>query len=324
MNAELNLNSEPPETFPWLLLSGLLFAVGLILVLTAVGLGVISWPERGELTEFRKNFTYETFSDHVVITRCSPDAKKTVIPDFINGKPVTEICDEAFFLCTELKRITLPTTLERVRGEAFQGAIGVERYEIGRNPRFRTVNGILYSGNGQTLIAFPPAAVGAFRVPETVTEIGSCAFSASHLDSIFIPETVLKIGGNAFSSSIYLTSVRLPANLKVIPWFAFTDCRRLKLVTIPSSVRRIGASAFHGCRSLVSVKIPEGVEVVEGGTFEGCEQLKSATIFGSETWVSGAFRNCSSDLVLHVRSGSRAETELLGNGFRVEKIPEEE
>lgn len=100
--------------------------------------------------------------------------------------------------------------------------------------------------------------------------------------------TVTKIG-STFASSSLLTSVRIPASVKVIEddasnyksYGAFNGSQLLKSVTFDegSAIERIGTNAFRGCVSLASINLPEGLKELGDNAFGTSS---------SSTWVSGS------------------------------------
>ena len=58
-----------------------------------------------------ENLTYRKYADHIEITGCSEDAEKIVIPDTIDGLPVTHIKDYAFFGNEKITSAVLPESI---------------------------------------------------------------------------------------------------------------------------------------------------------------------------------------------------------------------
>ena len=110
-----------------------------------------------------KDLTYATTDGKISIIDCDRAAKgNLVIPDTIEGKPVTSIRGDTF-ADSGLASITIPDSVTTIRGSAFRRC-GLESIEI---------------GNG-------------------VTSIGSYTFLDSHrLTSITIPDSVEIIGDGA-------------------------------------------------------------------------------------------------------------------------------
>jgi hypothetical protein len=76
-------------------------------------------------------------------------------------------------------------------------------------------------------------------IPNTVTAIGTNAFSNSPIASLVIPDTVTTIEANAFSYARNLKQLTLPANLTTIP-SNMCSYSGLDSITIPDSVESIG------------------------------------------------------------------------------------
>ena len=169
-------------------------------------------------------------------------------------------------------------------------------------------------------------------VPETVTEIGTAAFSYcysletvefadgsklekfSHgmfgecinLQYIKIPDSVTTLDGLVFSGCIKLSSVEM-SYVKTIGVRAFAGCTALEEITLPSSLLSIGTLAFYNS-GLKSVEIPgsltdtvtvddDGNETTEYGlgiaAFNNCLSLESVKIgSGVKVISSGAFGFC--------------------------------
>lgn len=89
------------------------------------------------------------------------------------------------------------------------------------------------------------------QIPNTVTSIGSYAFSNTAISSsLLIPSSVTEIGEGAFENCRSITYLSLPSNLKRIGNRVFNACGLVGKLTIPNSVTEIGDYAFYDCNSL--------------------------------------------------------------------------
>jgi len=157
------------------------------------------------------------------------------------------------------------------------------------------VDGVLFNKDQTTLIQYPGGKAGGYTIPNSVTSIGSKAFSeCTSLTSVTIPNSVTSIGDGAFSACSSLTNVTIPDSVTSIGDGAFFFCSTLTSVTIPDSVTSIGNLAFYFCSSLTSVTIPDSVTSIGNYAFYGCTMLTGVTIGNSVTSIGDyAFSSCT-------------------------------
>ena len=106
-----------------------------------------------------------------------------------------------------------------------------------------------------TTVAFKDVEMTSVIIPNSITEIGSEAFSyCTKLTSITIPDSVTSIGTSAFENCIALTSITIPDSVTEIDTDAFATCTSLASVTIGNSVANIYMRAFAYCNQLTSIK----------------------------------------------------------------------
>jgi len=174
------------------------------------------------------------------------------IPDTFRGLPITSIGIQAFYNCTNLKSVTIPSSVTSIGESAFGSCTSLE----------------------------------SVTIPSSVTSIGEAAFgSCTSLESLTIPSSVKSIDNRAFGSCTSLESVTIQQGVTSISEHMFSGCTSLKSVTIPSSVKSIDNGAFAGCTSLESVTIQQGVTSIGEFAFIHCTSLKSVTIPSSVTSI---------------------------------------
>ena len=94
-------------------------------------------------------------------------------------------------------------------------------------------------------------------------EIEAWAFSCSTLQSINIPDSVTSIGSHAFSWCKSLKTISIPNSVKIIGADAFDGCKTLQTINIPDGVTSIEAWAFFRCDSLKTIYISKSCPVYD-------------------------------------------------------------
>ena len=230
---------------------------------------------------------------------------------------VKSIGEGACGYLSDLVSVEIPEGVTNVHPRAFDFCGGLMSITVADgNPRYKSVNGLMLTKDGKTLVQ---GVNGAVAIPSGVVVIGDSAFSArSGLTSVTMPESITIIGNEAFWGCVSLEGVTIPNGVTEIGDVAFGWCHLIVNVSIPDSVRSIGVNAFLGCSGLVDVTIGDGVTSVGWGAFEKCGSLAydTETVSGVKMvdgWVvdyteslpkvldltgirgigDGAFRQCS-------------------------------
>ena len=161
-------------------------------------------------------------------------------------KGITYVGTRAFYDCSEMTSVSLPTTLETMGADVFMYCTGLT----------------------------------SVTIPDGVTFIsGDFFLGCTSLKSVTLPDSLWKTGGCTFKDCASLTSVRLPANLRYITWRMFKDCTSLTSVTIPRGTVEVKKEAFDGCTSLKNVTFTGSAADWKGVTIRpGNTALTSAAI----------------------------------------------
>ena len=105
----------------------------------------------------------------------------------------------AFYECSGLTSITLPSSLTSIGSSAFDGCSGLTSIDLSGCTSLTSIGNFAFNGcRGLTSIT----------LPSSLTSIGNSTFySCSGLTSITIPESVASIDGSAFSGCSNLATI---------------------------------------------------------------------------------------------------------------------
>ena len=144
--------------------------------------------------------SYEIGDTEVTVANCEEAAEgEVVIPDEIEGLPVTSLGDTVFAACTSVTSIIIPKSVTSIGDYAFNGCRSLTSVTI---PDRVTSIGI-YTFTGCR-------SLSSLIIPESVTSIGNNAIAGTGLTSITIPDGVTSIGNGAFQDCDGLTSIIIP------------------------------------------------------------------------------------------------------------------
>lgn len=232
-----------------------------------------------------KSGTYTIPSSTAIIKRYAFDGCSRLTSIVFPDTPIT-IHDGAFRNCTGLTLFTLPNTVQLL-GNPFHGCTGLTGINLENgNTNYRVNNGVLFNITGTTLICYPAGRQGSYTIPNTVTTIGTSAFSGcTGLTSVSIPNSVTIVGAGAFFNCFNLVSAVLPNSLTGIGNSAFANCYSILSINIPNGIRRLEYGTINNCNSLTSVTLSNTLTTLEGRNIYACQSLQKITIPASVTSI---------------------------------------
>lgn len=243
-------------------------------------------------------------------------------------KGVTEILDEEFSDCRELKEIVIPDTVVSIGFAAFFWCTSLKDVYISESVKI--IGPQAFEGC---------AKLRSVNIPDGVKVLDSTFYRCSNLREITIPRSVIKISHNTFSACTKLEKVEvaednpayksvnnccltkdgktlifgcatsiIPEGVKDIEDFAFFSCTRLSSITIPEGVEYIGNWSFGNCKKLVSMNIPQSVKELVLCAFTGTS-IKDIFIASDDPdnrldLIEALRGRRIKDITLHVPEGS--------------------
>lgn len=211
------------------------------------------------MTSVASDFKLEEQKSGWIIAGYRGTEAHVVIPDEIDGKPVTLIAKEAFQENNTLKSVEVPCSVTFIGNFAFASCALLERVVI--HARVQALN---------------------------LNTFWSCPV----LQDVQLPDSLQKLGDGTFRDCVGLRTLEIPLSVTEIGDSVFRDCKALYSIIIPSGVTSIQRNAFRDCPALVNVVIPDTLSYLGPRVFQGCSALESITISGSNiSQPLSAFKN---------------------------------
>ena len=137
------------------------------------------------------------------------------------------------------------------------------------NKSLKTVDGILYTKDGKTLILCPPQKTGRVEIAEGTETIHQSAFKNCRINGVKFPESMRRIESSAFCWCRNLKVVEMNDSLEYILDTAFYSCRKLKKVKFSKKIKKISYGAFYNT-NLKKITLPEGLTRIGANAFARC------------------------------------------------------
>ncbi len=244
--------------------------------------------EKAEFTSALKEVGYAAFAECEALVDFSADSllkvgefafQQVALTEFVISKDLEELPNNCF-TASELRSYVV---------------------EAG-NPQYQAIDGVLYSKDGKTLLAFPCYGEGniteaSYRVEDgcnaidayafmhnrtienidfnEVTTLGEAAFLDSFLTgALSIPDCITVLDGKfTFNASKRITSVHFGSGLKATVYSMFEDCTGIEDIDFGNTLTDLAMRTFKGCNSLTEITLPDRMTKWDGSVFNSCENL---------------------------------------------------
>lgn len=162
--------------------------------------------------------------------------------------------------CPKIKEFYIPKNVRNIHGGLLAGNKLIKEITVSEeNQHFVSIDGVVYTRDLKTLVAYPcGSGRKVYKVLEGTEELGMGAFMESDIEEIILPESLKSIGEECF----FL-------------------CLKLRQLIMPDSVTKLGCSSFAYCHFLENLHLSTSLEAIESQTFNGCVSLKRLDVPGS-------------------------------------------
>lgn len=132
---------------------------------------------------------------------------------------------KAFVDLEELETVIVGENIDDVALAPVCNAVNIKNIIVDdNNPNYCDIDGVLYSKDKKTLLAYP---------------------RGRNADTYKIPDTVEKITFGAFFNDMDLTHITIPESVEYVEDWAFFNCHNLKDVTVSKNIKEFGVSIGH-------------------------------------------------------------------------------
>lgn len=266
-------------------------------------------------------YTLDDVNHTATITGCTENTFGTLIipATLMNGTyTVTAIANNAFNGNGNITSVSIPASVTTIGNSAFSNCQSLTAFTVdASNASYKSDNGIIYSKDGEQLVAYPVGKTEtSFTIPASVESITNYAFEGnkhlttiqlsaafnliSHVPSAFYGidnlEAITVDAGNTYfkaidgvlfsddeTNLIYCPRGKadhysVPSTVTYILDQAFADCAKLTGITLNDGLVSIEMYAFARCTGLTSISIPEGITNIYMCTFMCCTNLQTVNL----------------------------------------------
>lgn len=251
-------------------------------------------PQSGPVTGERDGFAYEVLPDGTAsITGCKLSGS-IVIPQTLDGYTVTNLAAKLFFGKSGITAVTIPASVTYFGTDrsdnnwdyVFSYCHDLTRIDVqSGNPSFRSVDGVLFSKDGKTLINYPCSHAGEIYHMQAQTICCTAFASNRNLKFLFLDVPDAWWYTYTFTNDPALTVFYMPGGSAEQKAAADRQSGRVQdgsagntwctlestasLCTLPAGLQVIEAEAFSGTR-IPWIIVPDGCTRIKKNAFADC------------------------------------------------------
>lgn len=247
------------------------------------------------------------------------------LSSFLMPPEITEIASGAFQSVTNLKRITLPDTVETIRGfkppygRAFAYS-GIEQIDISTTSKLKIIESDVFLSSKLSYFYFPEfcTSVSAyafagcpiiefsihpnnkmFKIDKKILYTGEnneTLFCVSALTTgTFVIPSFVTIIGEAAMRCVKVSKIIMNDKVKTLNSWCFGETLITEINISNNPITYIGDSNFNGCSQLETVVLPKSLQGLGNQVFSSCSKLKNIVLpEGLKSMRGTVFQSCDS------------------------------
>ena len=267
----------------------LLMSLVMVIAMFA-GVDISALAEDGDILNY---LSWSVNEGEITITGSATSIiSEVVIPDTIEGYPVTAIGKEAFKNRDNIVSLTMTDNIISIGQDAFYDCDNLVYCDVSVNLETIAHGAFEYCEK-----------LAYFYMPDTVTSIDTYAFrECTSLSFVSLSSGLTSIPDYAFYKCTSLDNIIIPDSVTTIGVYVFGNCTKLKDVTLSKSLKTLGKNAFRST-AIESIEIPKSLKdcgsasytnytfngvtySLSYGPFGFCENLKTVTFEKGTTRIA--------------------------------------
>lgn len=269
----------------------------LVQQMISVAQSLCVFHRKGEQVNPASDFAYTAADGEVTITEYIGTSEHVLIPDTIDGLPVTALADKAFYekhvttvvvpdsvteigdLCFSgdnyLVSLTLPDELAELSYAALESCFRLMDFDLPQG--LKKISGSALQYNYYlTHLTLPSSLteieqlnfIGLYGLQSLTLAEDNAAFKLDETNGLLMTADGTRLL-HCFSDISPAEEIILPEGAKIVDPFAFHYDYDVKRIVLPEGVETIGAMAFAMCPNLTEIVIPASVTDI--GVMDGLE-----------------------------------------------------
>lgn len=269
----------------------------LVQQMISVAQSLCVFHRKGEQVNPASDFAYTADGGEVTITEYIGTSEHVLIPDTIDGLPVTALADKAFYekhvttvvvpdsvteigdLCFSgdnyLVSLTLPDGLAELSYGALESCFRLMDFNLPKE--LKKISGSALQYNYYLTHLMLPSSlteieqlnfIGLYGLQSLTIAEDNAAFKLDETNGLLMTADGTRLL-HCFSDIVPAEEIILPEGVKTVDPFAFHYDYDVKRIVLPEGVETIGAMAFAMCPNLTEIVIPASVTDI--GVMDGLE-----------------------------------------------------
>lgn len=269
----------------------------LVQQMISVAQSLCVFHRKGEQVNPASDFAYTADGGEVTITDYIGTSEHVLIPDTIDGLPVTALADKAFYekhvttvvvpdsvteigdLCFSgdnyLVSLTLPDELAELSYAALESCFRLMDFDLPQSLE-KIYSSVFEFNYYLTHLTLPSSLteieqlnfIGLYGLQSLTLAEDNAAFKLDETNGLLMTADGTRLL-HCFSDIVPAEEIILPEGVKIVDPFAFHYDYDVKRIVLPEGVETIGAMAFAMCPNLTEIVIPASVTDI--GVMDGLD-----------------------------------------------------